>query len=221
MSNQNRDLVADVLAGELAEDSPEFREAVLADPMLQIELDEMRALTAMMDGEAAAEREARTMPMLELVEKPASSGPKFGGRFAGVAAAAALLIAIFAMQGLFGGNDPTANTGNLQTLSAGDLDFTQVSPMGPDASYGTFTATGAIPSIASIELWIWEDSEDADEPIILPHPITAEELTPEGFAWSPSPEILGGLPARIRWQIRLIGFGGNSIGDSTMFFASR
>ena len=218
MNPQERDFIEEVLAGDLAEDSPDFLQALERNPGMQIELDEIRTLMGRLDAEAEAEREAMNSPAPLAGATASKKGPMTLPK--GLLAAAALVVALFMLNGLFQ-EDRTLNpTGNPDTLGTSSDLFQELSPMGGGSSFAEFRGTAKIPKHLRIQLRIWDDAASPTEQPSWTHEIQQDERTPDGFLWSPPSEVLAAFPDSIRWKVRLLSLDGAKVDESVMVSAS-
>lgn len=200
MANNNQDMIAAILAGELAEDSPEAKRAFAADSSLGLELQQLRSLEELLHAEASLERGAQAASQIPVGAGPRPRKPRL---WFTIGAAAAMVMALFAIAPLMNQNTTVSLPGIGQRLGAESPVFRLSQPLGPRSSFDRFTISGKIPLGASIAIEIWNNQLPGQGELIYRHKTTVKQADPQGFTWFPPLNLTQDWPSHIGWGAQI------------------
>lgn len=216
-------LIERVVCGDLAIDSAEIKAAIAGNPDFQIRLDEMLDLQMLLANDSGemnavlAEVVGHAQPQQTAAILP---GPWYKRHLASLVAAAAVIMIVIAVP--FGDDNQSVQLpGQGQSLgNSPSTDFLDEIPtplpQGASSSFEVFRYLHEPVAIGQrLQIRIWAAGSSLDSLPVLELPIF------EGFECTLTPSQVAMLPNAIQWRVDVWGLGGDALGRSKVFLATR
>ena len=212
------DVLAQILTGELAEDSDEAQAFFESVPGARERWAEMQSVQALLTADAgdfgAAMAWQDDAPEAAPAPAPAAAPTKPRLRllpFAGLVAAAAALVLLLQ---IIGPTDDPVTPGQGVMMGSGSIEVTDLTPVGPDQGTYAFAFATEHSGGHTAEVSVWSyDALSTAEPLLVPFF--------DGVKWNLTTDQEAALPGAIRWQLKVIDLEGNPLWVSDPQEASR